>query len=165
MFDVLHEVVEHVSWLIRARRPELRSRRHRLHCLHQALLTLVHLRTNAPLAEVAAGFGVSTATAGRYVTETVHLLAEHAPTLHAALRKLPPEGFVILEGLSNERPYLTFGGDRQSRGRWTGHRSEATGTRVATVVPRSRPTGRHLSVRGRRDSLGTSDVLLSTAER
>lgn len=55
MFDVLHEVAEHVSWLIYARRVALRPHRHRLHRFRQTLLTLVRLRTNAPPAEVAAG--------------------------------------------------------------------------------------------------------------
>jgi hypothetical protein len=44
-------------------------------CFQQALLVLVHLRRNETLAQVAAGFGVSTATAGRYVNGTVDLLA------------------------------------------------------------------------------------------
>ncbi|MTE21879.1 transposase [Streptomyces sp. TRM43335] len=98
MLDVPHEVVEHVSWLIYARRCELNSRRRKLGCFRRALLVLVHLRKNATLAQAAAGFGISTATAGRYVSETVDLLAERAPSLHEALRELPPEGFVILDG-------------------------------------------------------------------
>ncbi|GJF33662.1 hypothetical protein KNE206_63620 [Kitasatospora sp. NE20-6] len=98
MLDVPHEVVEHVSWLIYARRRERHSRWRRLSCFRQALLVLVHLRRNATLAELGAAFGVSTATAGRYVTETVDLLAEHAPTLQEALREPPAEGFVILDG-------------------------------------------------------------------
>lgn len=91
MLDVPHEVAEHVSRPIYARRRELNSPWHRSSCFHQALLTLVHLRTNAPPAEGTAGFGVSTATAGRYVAETVDLPAERAPTLHAALCELSPE--------------------------------------------------------------------------
>ncbi|GAA0934354.1 transposase family protein [Streptomyces thermoalcalitolerans] len=98
MLDVPHEVVEHISWLIYARRCELNSRRRKLGCFRQALLVLVHLRKNETLAQLAAAFGVSTATAGRYVNETAGLLAEHAPSLHQALHKPPPEGFVILDG-------------------------------------------------------------------
>lgn len=98
MLDVPHEVVEHVSWLIYARRCELSSRWRRPGCFRQALLVLVHLRRNETLAQVAAESGVSTATAGRYVNETVDLLAGRAPTLHEALRKPQPEGFVILDG-------------------------------------------------------------------
>ena len=52
----------------------------------QALLVLVHLRKGEPFAQVAAGFGVGTATAWRYVTETVALLAARAPKLRQAVR-------------------------------------------------------------------------------
>jgi hypothetical protein len=51
----------------------------------QALLILVHLRKGETLAALAAGFGVatSTATAWRYVTETVRQLAARAAELRA----------------------------------------------------------------------------------
>lgn len=97
MLDVPHEVVEHVSWLIYARRRELNSRWRRLGCFRQALLALVHLRKNETLAQVAAGFGVSTATAGRYVTETVEVLAQQAPCLHTALAGVQPSDHLILD--------------------------------------------------------------------
>lgn len=85
MLDVPHEVVEHVSWLVHARRCERKSRWRRLGCFRQALLALVHLRKNETLAWAAAGFGVPTATAGRYAAETVEILAGRAPDLHTAL--------------------------------------------------------------------------------
>jgi hypothetical protein len=44
----------------------------------QALLVLAHLRKAETFASLAAGFGIGTATAWRYVTETVTLLAAHA---------------------------------------------------------------------------------------
>nr|WP_052412116.1 IS5/IS1182 family transposase [Streptomyces mutabilis] len=115
MLDVPLKVVEHVSWLVYARRCELNSRWRRLSCFRQALLVLVHLRKNETLAQVAAGFGVSTATAGRYVSETIDLLAERAPSLHEALREPPPEGFVILDGtlittdrIAADQPYYSM---------------------------------------------------------
>jgi hypothetical protein len=98
MPDVPHEVVEYVSWLIYARRKELGSRWRRLGCFHQALLALVHLRKNEPLAQVGVGFAVSTATAGRYVNETVDVLAETTPSLLDALRGHDPNEFLILDG-------------------------------------------------------------------
>jgi Helix-turn-helix of DDE superfamily endonuclease len=52
----------------------------------QALLVLAHLRKGETFAELAAGFGISTATAWRYVRETVALLAARAPKLPGALR-------------------------------------------------------------------------------
>ena len=59
----------------------------RRHCWHigscwrklnpgrQALLVLAYLRKGETFAELAAGFGIGTAIAWRYVTETVGLLA------------------------------------------------------------------------------------------
>ncbi len=50
----------------------------------QALLVLAHLRKGETFAELAAGFAIGTATAWRYVRETVALLAARAPKLPAA---------------------------------------------------------------------------------
>ena len=47
---------------------------------------LVHLRKGEPFAQAAVGSGVGTATAWRYVTETVALLAARAPKLRQAVR-------------------------------------------------------------------------------
>ena len=48
---------------------------------------LAHLRKGETFAELAAGFGVGTATAWRYVTETVALLAARSPKLRRALAR------------------------------------------------------------------------------
>ncbi|WP_179199777.1 IS5 family transposase [Streptomyces sp. NRRL B-24572] len=96
--DVPHELVEHVSWLIYARRCERRSRWRKLGCFQQALLALVHLRKNETLPALADGFGISTATAWRYVDETLEVLAAWAPSLHEALTGLGEGDFVIVDG-------------------------------------------------------------------
>ncbi|WP_367141261.1 MULTISPECIES: transposase family protein [Streptomyces] len=96
--DVSHELVEHVSWLIHARRRELNSRWRRLGCFKQALLVLAHLRKNETFAQVAGGFGVSVATAWRYVDETLEVLAAWAPGLREALVGLGEGDFVIVDG-------------------------------------------------------------------
>lgn len=85
MLDVSHELVERVSWLIYARRRELQLSWRKLGGFKQALLVLAHLRKNETLAQVGAGFGVSEATAWRYVHETVEILASWVPGLHEAL--------------------------------------------------------------------------------
>jgi Helix-turn-helix of DDE superfamily endonuclease/DDE superfamily endonuclease len=59
----------------------------------QALLVLVYLRKGETFAEVAAGFGVGTATAWRYVSETVALLAARAPKLRKAVRDAKKAGY------------------------------------------------------------------------
>lgn len=51
-------------------------------------------------AELTAGFGVGTATAWRYVTETVTLLAARAPKLRQALAGAKKAGhaYVVIDG-------------------------------------------------------------------
>jgi hypothetical protein len=82
----------------------------------QALLVLAHLRKGETLAELAAGFGVGTATAWRYVTETVRLLAARAPKLAPALRAARRAGqaFVVIDGtliaierVAKDRPFYS----------------------------------------------------------
>ncbi|GHA38676.1 hypothetical protein GCM10010372_43550 [Streptomyces tauricus] len=87
-----------MSWLIYARRRERRSRWRKLDCFQQALLALVHLRKNETLPALTAGFGVSTATAWRYVGETLDVLAAWAPGLHEALTGLGEGDHVIVDG-------------------------------------------------------------------
>src|SRR5690606_14750193 len=66
----------------------------------QALLVLAYLRKGETYTDLAAGFGVSTTTAWRYVEETVKLLAARAPKLRAALRRAAADGHahLILDG-------------------------------------------------------------------
>ncbi|MGW2370465.1 transposase family protein [Streptomyces sp. NPDC001667] len=96
--DVSSELIEHVAWLLHARRRELKSPWRRLGCFKQALLALAHLRKNETLVQVAAGFGVSVTTAWRYVDETLEALAACAPGLGEALVGLGKGDFVIADG-------------------------------------------------------------------
>ena len=60
-----------------------------------------HLRAlGETFADLAAGAGISTATAWRYVNEAIALLSARAPKLRAALRAAKGTGlaFVILDG-------------------------------------------------------------------
>ncbi|MES9603019.1 MULTISPECIES: transposase family protein [Actinomadura] len=57
-------------------------------------LVLVYLRGNEAFAGLAVAFGVDAATAHRYVTEMIELLADLAPDLRIAQRK----AYVILDG-------------------------------------------------------------------
>ena len=77
---------------------------------------MVYLRKGETFAEIAAGFGIGTATAWRYVRETVALLAKHSPTLDQALRTAKRAGyaFVVLDGtlipidrVAADRPYYS----------------------------------------------------------
>src|SRR6266436_776257 len=89
-----------VSGLIRAHRKAIGSLWRKLSHGQQALLVLAYLRKGETFAELAAGFGVGTATAWRYVRETVALLAARAPKLPAALvaAKRAGHAFVVIDG-------------------------------------------------------------------
>ncbi|MER5416328.1 transposase family protein [Streptomyces virginiae] len=115
MLDVPYELVEHVSWLLYARRRELGTRWRRLGCVKQALLALAHLRKNETFTQVGAGFGVSAATAWRYVDETLDVLAAWALGLREALVGLGEGDFVIVDGtliptgrIAADEPYYSM---------------------------------------------------------
>jgi hypothetical protein len=61
---------------------------------------LAYLRKGETSAELAAGFSTGTATAWRYVTETVGLLAARSPKLRQALREAKKAGYayVVIDG-------------------------------------------------------------------
>jgi hypothetical protein len=68
-----------VSGIIRRYRTSIGSCRRKLNPGRQALLVLVRLRKDEAFADLAAGSGIGTSTAWRYVNETVALLAARAP--------------------------------------------------------------------------------------
>ena len=89
-----------VSGIIRRHQISIGSPWRKLNSGQQALLVLVYLRKGETFAEVAAGFGVGTSTAWRYVNETVALLAARAPKLRKAVRDATKAGcaYVVLDG-------------------------------------------------------------------
>src|SRR5215831_11760067 len=90
----------YLAGVIRRHRKLIGSCWRKLNPGQQALLVLVHLRKGETFAALAAGFGVGTATAWRYVQETVALLAARSPKLDTALRSAGPRGhaFVVIDG-------------------------------------------------------------------
>jgi DDE superfamily endonuclease len=105
-----------VGGVIRRHRASIGSLWRKLIPGRQALLVLVHLRKGEPFAQVAAGFGVGTATAWRYVTETVALLAARAPKLRRAVRTAVKAGYpyAVLDGtlvrtdrVTADRPFFS----------------------------------------------------------
>ena len=86
--------------IIRRHRAAIGSRWRKLNAGQQALLVLAHLRKGDTFAELAAGFGVGTTTAWRYVEETVALLAARAPRLRKAVRDAKKAGYayVVVDG-------------------------------------------------------------------
>ena len=89
-----------VSGIIRRLLRAIGSRWRKLSPGQQALLVLAYLRKGETFAQLAAGFGIGTTTAWRYVNETVELLAARAPKLRKAVRDAKRAGraYVILDG-------------------------------------------------------------------
>jgi hypothetical protein len=89
-----------VAGIIRRHRTSIGSPWRKLNPGRQALLVLAYLRKGETFAELAAGFGVGTTTAWRYVNETVDLLAARAPKLRHAIRHAKKAGWahVVLDG-------------------------------------------------------------------
>ena len=102
MLDVPRELVRHLAGLLAAERRLLGTRKktRALTCWYHALLVLVWYRKGEDLTLLAAGFGVSRATAYRYRDEATRLLAVTAPDLHDALRRVADDGWshIILDG-------------------------------------------------------------------
>jgi hypothetical protein len=90
----------YLAGVVRRHRRQIGTCWRKLNCGQQALLVLVHLRKGETFAALAAGFGVGTATAWRYVNETVALLAARSPKLDTALRAATQAGhaFVVIDG-------------------------------------------------------------------
>jgi DDE superfamily endonuclease/Helix-turn-helix of DDE superfamily endonuclease len=86
--------------VIRRHRAQIGSAWRKLNCGRQALLVLAYLRKGETFAELAAGFGVGTATAWRYVTETVAPLAARSPKLRRALAAAKEKGhaYLVIDG-------------------------------------------------------------------
>jgi hypothetical protein len=125
----------YTAGIIRRHRKQIGSPWRRLGPGRQALLVLADLRKGETFAELAAGFGVGTATAWRYVTETVALLAARAPP-GAAGRQ---EGRACLPGHRRDlnphrpgrrRPAVLLWQAPQARDEPAGHRRPARGHRV-----------------------------------
>jgi len=94
------KTLNYAAGIIRRHRASIGSLWRKLNPGQQALLVLAYLRKGETFAELAAGFGIGTATAWRYVDETVALLAARAPKLRKAVRDAKKAGYayVVLDG-------------------------------------------------------------------
>jgi len=89
-----------VAGVIRRHRKATGSCWRKLNPGQQAVMALAYLRKGETFAELGAGFGVGTATAWRYVNQTVALLAARSPRLRQALRKAGKDklAYLVLDG-------------------------------------------------------------------
>jgi hypothetical protein len=110
------QTLNYVTGMIRRHRKAIGPIWRRLNPGRQALLVLVYLRKGETFTELGTGFDVSTATAWRYVEETVMLLSARSPKLGQALRKarrdglhyLVPDGTLIrTDRGAADRPYFS----------------------------------------------------------
>jgi hypothetical protein len=94
------QTLSYTAGVIRRYRRQIGSAWRKLNPGQQALLVLAYLRKGETFADLAAGFGVGTATAWRYVTETVGLLAARSPKLQKALAQAKKAGhaYVVIDG-------------------------------------------------------------------
>ena len=94
------QTLDYTAGIIRRHRRLIGSPWRKLNARQQALLVLAYLRKGETFAELAAGFGISTATAWRYVTETTALLAARSPKLRQALRAASKAGhaYLVIDG-------------------------------------------------------------------
>ncbi|MFE5512345.1 transposase family protein [Streptomyces sp. NPDC056529] len=112
--DVSSSALRFLTQQLRRHRRAIGSRWRRLSVGRQALLTLAHLRVGHTCSQLAAGFGIGTTTAYRYVTEAVELLAALAPSLAEAVRTVPAKACLLLDGtllpidrIAADRPFCS----------------------------------------------------------
>jgi DDE superfamily endonuclease len=110
------QTLTYVAGIIRRQRAAIGSCWRKLNPGKQALLVLAYLRKGETFADLAAGFGVGTTTAWRYVSETVPLLAARAPKLRAAVQdaKKARYAYVVVDGtlipidrVAKDRPFYS----------------------------------------------------------
>jgi hypothetical protein len=94
------QTLTYTAGIIRRHRVQIGSPWRKLNPGRQALLVLAYLRKGETFTELAAGFGIGVATAWRYVTETVALLAARSAKLRTALREAKKAGYayVVIDG-------------------------------------------------------------------
>ena len=102
MLDVPAELLRYLTRLLAAerRRRGTPARSRKLTRRDQALLTLRWFRDRTRPWRLAAGHGISRATAYRYLAEAVDVLSAQAPGLDEALNRAMADGvpYVILDG-------------------------------------------------------------------
>lgn len=99
--------------LLRAHRRAIGSRWRRLDPARQALLVLAHLRNGDTRDRLASGFAVSATTVWRYIGEAVDLLANAAPPLAQAIRRIGWLAYAILDGTLVPIDRLSGSADRR----------------------------------------------------
>jgi hypothetical protein len=102
ILDVSVQLVRYVSGLLHTERQARGTRKgsRALTCWRHAVFAIAWFRDRPEIARHGQAFGISQATAYRYVHEAIDVLAEQAPDLPDALRRAAEEGIshLILDG-------------------------------------------------------------------
>ncbi|MFC5187219.1 transposase family protein [Actinomadura harenae] len=102
MLDVSRELIRYVAGLLRAERKARGTRKgtRALSCRVQAVFVIAWFRDRPNLHRHGKAFGISQATAYRYLHEVIDVLADQAPSLHEALERADTDGVthLILDG-------------------------------------------------------------------
>jgi hypothetical protein len=102
MLDVPRELIVYVAGLLRAERTArgTRTGTRALTCFRQAAFVIVWFRDRPDITRLGRGFGISQATAYRYLTEGIAVLAAQAPDLREALERATAQSLthLILDG-------------------------------------------------------------------
>ena len=100
--DVPKELIAYVCRLLRAERAArgTRTGTRALTCWKQAVFVIVWFRDRPNVTRLGYGFGIAQATAYRYLSEGIAVLAAQAPDLHTALERARAEklSHLILDG-------------------------------------------------------------------
>ena len=102
MLDVSRDLIRFVAHLLRMEREARGTRKgtRALTCWVQAVFAIAWFRDRPNLARHGRAFGISQATAYRYLHEVIDVLTDRAPDLHQALRRAAEEGVphLIMDG-------------------------------------------------------------------
>jgi hypothetical protein len=102
ILDVPIQLARYVARRLAAERRARGTRKNTraLSCYRQAVFALVWFREKADIPNLGRGFGLSQATAYRYLNEAIDALAAQAPDLHEALQRAQRDGLphLILDG-------------------------------------------------------------------
>jgi hypothetical protein len=145
--DVSRELVLYVARLLAAERRRRGTRRgtRRLTPFHQARFALAWFRDRCDIERLGAGFGLSRATAYRYLDEALCVLSDQAPDLQEALERAVRDEvpYLILDGtiISCDRlaePTISVKG-REIDAWYSGKAHEFGGNAQALMDPRGIP--------------------------
>jgi len=145
MLDVPKELVRYLARLLAAERRARGTRRRSraLTCYYQALLVLIWFRKADDVTLLGAGFGISRATAYRYLHEGITVLADQRPDLHQTLEQAAEQGwaYVILDGklfTSDSCAQTTTGAKGHPIYTWLSGKHRDYGANIQAVI---RPDG------------------------